>query len=95
MGMNIGGVMFGVFCLILMVAGSVFVISASQGAGDYTDTYGNTIGTEADPGAVAIANTATESGGTAAMVGLVIVGAVLLLCVVAFGFYAVAKNLNQ
>lgn len=43
--MNIGAAVFGVFCLVLIIAGGLFIIGTYAAQPAYVDTYGNTVST--------------------------------------------------
>jgi hypothetical protein len=42
---NIGGAIFGVFCLVLVIAGGLFLIGTYATQPTFVDTYGNTVST--------------------------------------------------
>lgn len=89
--MAIGAIAFGVFCLFVVVAGIIYVVSVTSSQPAYTDTYGNTIGNTSNQ-SQSLVNTATTSSSNNALVALLLIGGVVLLIAVLIAFWIFSKT---
>ena len=88
--MALGGIAFGMFCLIIVVAAGVYIISFNSSQPVITDTYGNTLGDVGNQSQLLV-NNATASSGSY-MVPLILIVGVILLIAVIFALYLASKS---
>ena len=88
--MALGGIAFGMFCLIIVVAAGVYIISFNSSQPTITDTYGNTLGNVGNQSQLLV-NNATASSGSY-MVPLILIVGVILLIAVIFALYLASKS---
>ena len=88
--MNIGAAIFGVVCLACVLGGVVYVAAVSNAQPVYSDTYGNTY-TATTNTSHELTKSLTETTSTGISVWLILIGAAVLICIVVFAFYAMAK----
>jgi hypothetical protein len=86
--MNIGGAIFGVFCLVVVVLGAMYVASVANQQPTVTDTYGNTFNnvTNTSQNLTSLEDL-TPGYGIA-----ILISAVMLVIMVLFGFYIASKT---
>jgi hypothetical protein len=88
--MNLGAAVFGVFCLVLVFAGVVFIVSVNAQQTPYTDTYGNTLSSTSNQSQSLVSNITTTGGLQASLPLILIVGAIVV-CMIVFCIYLAAK----
>ena len=91
--MNIGAAVFGVFCLVLVFAGVVFIVSVNAQQTPYTDTYGNTLSPTANQSQNLVGNV-TSTGGEVSL-PLVLIAAAVVVCMLIFCIWLAAKVFLQ
>jgi hypothetical protein len=85
---NIGGAIFGLFCMFVVVAGVMYVAAMNNQSGPTTDTYGNTLGNTTNTSqSLAISENLTPGFGI-----MLILDTVIVLIMVIFGFYIFSKT---
>lgn len=89
--MNIGAAIFGVFCIVLMVAGGLYIISVNASQPVIKDTYGNTLSATSNT-SQSIVNSEATTFATPTIL-LILIAAVIAVCVILFTFYIVSKGL--
>ena len=87
MAANIGTAIFGIFCLVVVVFGAIFVASVSNQQTTYTDTYGNTFNNATNTSQ----NVTTMENLTPGYGIAILLSVVMLLLMVIGGFYAYSK----
>jgi ABC-type antimicrobial peptide transport system permease subunit len=90
MGMNIGGIAFGVFCVFIVGAGLFYIAGVSTSQPAIVDTYGNAP-SQTTNDTIEAATVPITTGETSIVPILLIVGAVFVCCVV-FLLYLAAKQ---
>ncbi len=82
--MSLGGIAFGMFCLVSAIVGGIYIISLNSKQPAITDTYGNTIGSTANTSQQLVTNL-TYASGDGALTPLILIAVVMLLigCIVA------------
>lgn len=82
--MSLGGIAFGMFCLVASIAAGIYIITFNSRQPAVIDTYGNTIGTTANSSQLLVTNL-TSAAGDGALTPLVLIAVVMLLigCIVA------------
>lgn len=91
--MNIGAAVFGVFCLVLVFAGVIFIVSVNAEQPTYTDTYGNTLSPVSNQSQNLVGNV-TSTGGEVSL-PLIIIAGVIVVCMIVFCIYLAAKVFLQ
>ena len=87
MSNTIGGLIFGLFCMFVVVGGIVYFAAMSNQSPPTTDSYGNTLGNTTNT-SQDLAATATSTPGIGVTI---LLGSAIVLIVVIFGFYAFSK----
>ena len=88
--MNLGAIIFGVFCVFVLGAGLFYVAGVSHNQPTYTDTYGNTL-SEQTNSSINASEPTLVAGESSVVPLILIVGAVFVCCVV-FLMWLVAKQ---
>lgn len=91
--MNLGAAVFGVFCLILVFAGVIFIVSVNAQQTPYTDTYGNTLSQTTNQSQNLVENI-TSTGGSVSL-PLILIAGVIVVCMIVFCIYLAAKVFLQ
>lgn len=87
--MAMAGIIFGIFCLVVVVGSVMYVMAVNGQTTSYTDTFGNT--------PTAITNTSkglvntTVTIGTQSVVPIILIGGVIAVCAIVFMIYAASK----
>jgi hypothetical protein len=89
--MNLGVAVFGVFCLVLVFAGVVFIVSVNAQQTPYTDTYGNTLSSTSNQSQDLVGNITTTGGGLEASLPLILIAGAIVVCMIVFCIYLAAK----
>ena len=76
--MSLGGIAFGMFCLVAAIAAGIYIITFNSSQPVVTDTYGNTIGSTANTSQQLVTNL-TSAAGDGALTPLVLIAVVMLL----------------
>ena len=87
--MNIGGLIFGAFCLLAVIVGIGYIIGVSATQSPITDTYGNGVGNTSNV-SQGLVGTMTSTGDTS-IVPLVLIVGVVIMCATIFAFYIASK----
>jgi len=90
--MTVAAIAFGVFCLFVVVAGIIFIVSVTSQSPQITDTYG----TAPSPITNTSRNLVTNETATAgnAMIPIILIGGVVLLIAVLFAFWVFSKGIK-
>ena len=88
--MALGGIAFGMFCLIIVVAAGVYIVSFNSSQPAITDTYGNTVGDVGNQSQNLVTEATAGSGSY--LVPLILIGGVILLIAVIFALYIASKT---
>jgi hypothetical protein len=86
--MNIGAAVFGMFCLVAVFAGIVFIVAVNAQEPQYTDSYGNTLA--GNPSQALVGNISSNQAVQTNIPLVLIVGAIIV-CMVVFCIYLAAK----
>ena len=85
---NIGGAIFGLFCMFVVVAGVMYVAAMNNQSPATTDTYGNTLSNTTNTSqSLAIAENLTPGFGV-----MLILDTAIVMIMVIFGFYIFSKT---
>jgi len=91
--MNLGSAVFGVFCLVLVFAGVIFIVSVNAQQTPYTDTYGNTLSPASNQSQGLVGNI-TSTGGEVSL-PVILISGVIVVCMIVFCIYLAAKVFLQ
>jgi len=87
MSNTIGGLVFGLFCMVVVAGGIVYFAAMSNQSPPTTDSYGNTLGDTTNISQ----NLTTDTLSSPGLGVMIILGSAIVLIVVLFGFYAFSK----
>jgi len=88
--MAMGAIVFGLFCLFAMVAGTIYVMAITNQQPAYTDTFGNTASPVTNTSQSVVDS--TSAIGSSTMIPLVIIGGVIAVIAVVFLIWAASKS---
>ena len=88
--MGIGVAAFGLFCLVIVIAGIIYVSAMSTSQVPITDTYGNTLNPTSNTSQQLV--TSSVSAEEYSAVPLVLIGATMFLCIVVFSLWVYSKT---
>ena len=87
--MNIGAIIFGAVCLMLVVGGIGYVVAVNSQQSPITDSYGNTLSPVSN-GSQNLVGTITTTGNSDVIPLLLVVGAVAV-CAIVFLLFLASK----
>jgi hypothetical protein len=93
--MNLGAAVFGVFCLVLVFAGVVFIVSVNAQQTPYTDTYGNTLSPASNQSQGLVGNITSTGGGLQASLPVILIAVAIVVCMLVFCIFLAAKVFLQ
>ena len=88
--MAMGAIIFGIFCLVAMVAGIVYILSINSLQAPITDTFGNTIG-DTGNSSQAVINVTSEIG-SATVVPVILIAGAVAVCAIIFMLWVMSKS---
>jgi hypothetical protein len=88
--MAFNGLMFGLFCLIIMVVGTLFVVSVNSNQTTYTDTYGNTLNPASNSSQNLVTSIATTGSSDVDLI--ILLGCAIGVIAVIFLFWVASKS---
>lgn len=89
--MSIPGIAFGMFCVILLIGGGVYVLATNSNQSPITDTYGNTLDPVSNSSQDLVTSSTSGFGGTA-MIPLIIIAVIILLIAVIAALWVATKT---